>query len=63
MGQTLKYAPAMLSDMEAEALRVRLVCVLPRLERRHMLEIADMLYEAARERRRPAEPRRFDAVI
>ena len=51
-------AQDLLSDDEAERLRLSLSEVLPRLERHHLLDIADMLHAAARDRRRP-EPRSF----
>jgi hypothetical protein len=63
MGHSIYYQPAMLSDGEAEALRQKLVSVLPRLERKHLMEMADMLYEAARERRRPESARTFETVV
>lgn len=41
----------MLSDAEAESLRLKLLEVIPRLRRHHLLELADTLHDAARERR------------
>lgn len=43
--------PARMTDAEVELLRLRLLEIVPRLERRHMLELADVLHDAARERR------------
>ncbi|WP_427788924.1 hypothetical protein [Brevundimonas diminuta] len=40
-----------MTDAEVEVLRLRLLEIVPRLERRHMLELADALHDAARERR------------
>jgi hypothetical protein len=42
---------ALLSDAEAESLRLQLLEVIPRLRRHHLLELADTLHQAARERR------------
>ncbi len=42
---------AFLSDAEAESLRLRLLEVIPRLRRHQLLDLADTLHEAARERR------------
>ena len=42
---------ALLSDAEAESLRLQLLEVIPRLRRHHLLDLADTLHEAARERR------------
>jgi hypothetical protein len=53
---------ALLSDAEAESLRLQLLEVIPRLRRHHLLDLADTLHEAARERRM-GEPRHFDARI
>lgn len=53
---------AFLSDAEAETLRLQLLEVIPRLRRRHLLELADTLHDAARERR-DGEPRHFDLRI
>lgn len=45
-----------LSDAEAESLRLQLLEVVPRLRRHHLLDLADTLHQAARERRwTPAE--------
>ncbi|MBK1970116.1 hypothetical protein ABC365_00550 [Brevundimonas sp. 3P9-tot-E] len=43
--------PLLMTDTEVEALRLQLLEVIPRLERRHLLELADTLHDAARERR------------
>ncbi len=43
--------PPRMTDAEVEVLRLRLLEIVPRLERRHMLELADALHDAARERR------------
>ena len=48
---------ALLSDAEAESLRLQLLEVIPRLRRHHLLELADTLHEAARERRWSPEER------
>ena len=53
---------ARLTDAEAEALRLQLLEVIPRLERRHLLDLADTLHEAAREQRW-GEPRHFDVRV
>ena len=53
---------APLSDAEAEALRLQLLEIIPRLQRHHLLDLADTLHEAARERRW-TEPRPFDARV
>ena len=53
---------ARLTDAEAEALRLHLLEVIPRLQRHHLLDFADTLHDAARERR-GAEPRPFDARV
>lgn len=53
---------AQLSDAEAEALRLQLLEIIPRLQRHHLLDLADTLHEAARERRW-TEPRPFDARV
>ncbi|WP_312782577.1 hypothetical protein [Brevundimonas sp.] len=50
---------APLSDVEVETLRLQLLEIIPRLRRHHMLDLADTLYDAARERR-DGEPRHFD---
>lgn len=51
--------PAPLSDAEAETLRLQLLEIIPRLRRHQLLDLADTLHDAARERR-GAEPRHFD---
>jgi len=48
---------ALLSDAEAESLRLQLLEVIPRLRRHHLLDLADTLHEAARERRWSPEER------
>jgi len=48
---------AFLSDAEAESLRLRLLEVIPRLRRHQLLDLADTLHEAARERRWSSEGR------
>ena len=53
---------APLSDAEAETLRLQLLEIIPRLRRHHLLDLADTLHEAARERRW-TEPRPFDARV
>lgn len=53
---------ARLTDAEAEALRLHLLEVIPRLQRHHLLDLADTLHDAARERRW-TEPRPFDARV
>lgn len=53
---------ARLTDAEAEALRLQLLEVIPRLQRHHLLDLADTLHDAARERR-SAEPRHFDVRV
>jgi len=53
---------ALLSDAEAESLRLQLLEVIPRLRRHHLLDLADTLHEAPRERLR-AEPHQFDVRI
>jgi hypothetical protein len=50
---------APLTDAEAETLRLQLLEIIPRLRRHHLLELADTLHDAARERR-DGEPRHFD---
>jgi len=45
--------------VEVETLRLQLLEIIPRLRRHHMLDLADTLYDAARERR-DGEPRHFD---
>ncbi|MGO4409686.1 MULTISPECIES: hypothetical protein [unclassified Brevundimonas] len=52
----------LLSDAEAETLRLHLLEIVPRLERRHLLDLADTLHDAARERR-DDELRRFDTRV
>jgi len=53
---------APLSDAEAETLRLQLLEIVPRLRRHHLLDLADTLHEAARERR-DGEPRHFDVRV
>lgn len=53
---------APLSDAEAEALRLQLLEIAPRLRRHHLRDLADTLHEAARERR-DGEPRHFDVRV
>ena len=53
---------APLSDAEAETLRLQLLEIIPRLRRHHLLDLADTLHEAARERR-DGEPRHFDVRV
>jgi len=55
-----KSAP--LSDAEAESLRLQLLEIIPRLRRHQLLDLADTLHEAARERRL-GEPRHFDLRV
>lgn len=43
--------PPRMTDAEVEILRHRLLEIVPRLERRHLFELADALHDAARERR------------
>lgn len=54
--------PAPLTDAEAETLRLQLLEIIPRLRRHQLLDLADTLHEAARERR-GAEPRHFDVRV
>ena len=54
--------PAPLTDAEAETLRLQLLEIVPRLRRHHLLDLADTLHEAARERR-DGEPRHFDVRV
>lgn len=54
--------PAPLTDAEAETLRLQLLEIIPRLRRHQLLDLADTLHEAARERR-GAEPRHFDLRV
>ena len=42
---------APLTDAEAETLRLQLLEIIPRLRRHHLLDLADTLHDAARERR------------
>ena len=51
-----------LTDAEAETLRLQLLEIVPRLRRHHLLDLADTLHEAARERR-DGEPRHFDVRV
>ncbi len=53
---------AFLSDAEAESLRLQLLEVIPRLRRHQLIDLADTLHEAARERRM-GEARAFDVRI
>ncbi|HEY1071786.1 hypothetical protein [Brevundimonas sp.] len=53
---------APLSDAQAETLRLQLLEIIPRLRRHHLLDLADALHDAARERR-GAEPRHFDLRV
>ena len=53
---------APLTDAEAEALRLQLLEIIPRLRRHQLLDLADTLHDAARERR-GAEPRHFDLRV
>ena len=53
---------APLSDAEAETLRLQLLEIIPRLRRHHLLDLADTLHDAARERR-DGEPRHFDVRV
>ena len=53
---------APLTDAEAEALRLQLLEIIPRLRRHHLLDLADTLHDAARERR-DGEPRHFDVRV
>ena len=50
------------SDAEAETLRLQLLEIIPRLRRHHLLDLADTLHDAARERR-DGEPRHFDVTV
>ena len=52
----------LLTDPEAEGLRLKLLEIIPRLQRHHLLDLADTLHEAARERR-SGEPRHFDMRV
>lgn len=52
----------LLTDAEAETLRLKLLEIVPRLKRHHLLELADTLHDAARERR-SGEPRHFDMRV
>ena len=52
----------LLTDAEAEALRLKLLEIIPRLQRHHLRELADTLHDAARERR-SGEPRHFDMRV
>ena len=54
--------PALLTDAEAETLRLQLLEIIPRLQRHHLRELADTLHEAARERR-GVEPSHFDLRV
>ena len=54
--------PAPLTDAEAETLRLQLLEIIPRLRRHQLLDLADTLHDAARERR-GAEPRHFDVRV
>jgi hypothetical protein len=51
MPNRARSRPAPMSDAEAESLRLQLLEIIPRLRRHHLLEFADTLHEAARERR------------
>ncbi|MBB4796367.1 hypothetical protein HNP32_000081 [Brevundimonas bullata] len=51
-----------MTDAEAETLRLQLLEIIPRLRRHQLLDLADTLHEAARERR-GAEPRHFDLRV
>lgn len=51
-----------LTDAEAETLRLQLLEIIPRLQRHHLMDLADTLHDAARERR-GAEPRHFDLRV
>ncbi|MBD7941136.1 hypothetical protein [Brevundimonas guildfordensis] len=48
---------AFFSDAEAESLRLQLLEAIPRLRRHQLLDLADTLHEAARERRWSPEQR------
>ena len=50
---------APLSDVEVETLRLQLLEIIPRLRRHQLLDLADTLHDAARERR-DGEPRHVD---
>lgn len=54
--------PTALTDAEAETLRLQLLEIIPRLRRHQLLDLADTLHDAARERR-GAEPRHFDLRV
>lgn len=54
--------PAPLTDAEAETLRLQLLEIIPRLRRHQLLDLADTLHDAARERR-DGEPRHFDVRV
>lgn len=54
--------PAPLTDAEAETLRLQLLEIIPRLRRHQLLDLADTLHDAARERR-GAEPHHFDLRV
>ncbi|WEK57140.1 MAG: hypothetical protein P0Y52_11390 [Candidatus Brevundimonas phytovorans] len=56
------HRPAPLTDAEAETLRLQLLEIIPRLRRHHLLDLADTLHDAARERR-DGEPRHFDVRV
>ncbi|MGH7021388.1 MAG: hypothetical protein ACREEY_16030 [Brevundimonas sp.] len=53
---------APLTDAEAETLRLQLLEIIPRLRRHQLLDLADTLHDAARERRW-GEPRHFDLRV
>lgn len=53
----VRFRDAFLSDAEAESLRLRMLEVIPRLRRHQLLDLADTLHEAARERRWSSEDR------
>ena len=52
----------LLSDAEAETLRLQLLEIIPRLQRHHLMDLADTLHDAARERR-SGEPRHCDLRV
>lgn len=59
------YAQDPLSDSELDILKTQLRCVMPRLTKRQIYELGDMLFDEARQRRYSVanEPKQFSVTI
>lgn len=59
------HAEAPLSDAELDILKTQLHCIMPRLSKRQIYELGDMLFDETRRRRYNVadEPRGFSVTI